>query len=38
MSEKYSQIISLFEQHRNEKQAEAMAAYMKNSFSFFWNW
>ena len=35
MSEKYSQIISLFEQHRNEKQAEAMAAYMKNHFRFF---
>lgn len=35
MSEKYSQIVSLFEQHQNEKQAEAMATYMKNHFRFF---
>lgn len=33
--EKYDALVSIFEQHRNQINAEAMAAYMKHHFSFF---
>ena len=33
--DKYTQLVSLFKQHQDKLQAESMAAYMKNHFSFF---